>query len=221
MRRFLRTYLSGAGYNVSEAGTGEKAIGIAGKRRPDLVLLDLGLPDMDGQDVLKILREWLVAPIIVLSIRSEEMQKITALDNGADDYLTKPFDTGELLARIRLAFRHSLRRESRSDATIFDYDGLRVDFAVRQVSLDDNEVHLTPMEYKLLAALIRHHGRVLTHQFLLDDVWGPQKETEPQVLRVLMAGLRRKIEIDPANPAYIITEQGVGYRLAARRRTTN
>ena len=214
MRKFLRTFLSSEGYRLIEAGTGEEALSLASQKPPDLVILDLGLPDMDGQEVLQLLREWLRAPIIILSVRDQDTQKITALDHGADDYLTKPFSTGELMARLRVALRHSARSGG-GDSALFELDGLRVDFAARRMLVNGEEAHLTPMEYKLLATLIQFCGRVLTHQFLLAEVWGPKLEHKPQVLRVLMAGLRRKIETDPAQPRYLLTEQGVGYRLAA------
>jgi two-component system KDP operon response regulator KdpE len=214
MRKFLRTFLAGAGYRLQEAGTGQDALLLAAQRPPDVVLLDLGLPDMDGQDVLRKLREWLRAPIIILSVRDQDVQKIAALDHGADDYLTKPFSTGELLARIRVALRHAADRQSGSEAPLFESAGLKVDLASRRVFVREVEVHLTPIEYKLLAALVHHSGRVLTHQYLLKEIWGP-KVQNTQHLRVFMAGLRRKIEADPTQPRYLLTEQGVGYRLAA------
>ncbi len=214
MRKFLRTFLSSEGYRLAEAGNGQEALSLASQKPPDLVILDLGLPDMDGQEVLQLLREWLRAPIIILSIRDQDTQKIAVLDHGADDYLTKPFSTGELMARLRVAFRHSMRNAG-SDSLLYESGDLRVDFSMRRVLVRGTEVHLTPMEYKLLATLIQHSGRVLTHPFLLAEVWGPKGEQKPQVLRVLMAGLRRKIEADPAQPRYLLTEQGVGYRLAA------
>jgi two-component system, OmpR family, KDP operon response regulator KdpE len=217
MRKLLRAFLSGAGYRTCEAANGHQAIQLAAQRPPDLVILDLGLPDMDGQDVLQTLREWLSAPIIILSIRSQDVQKITALDHGADDYLTKPFSTGELLARIRVALRNAVRRDGGLDVPIYESGDLRVDLAARQVFVRDEEVHLTPIEYKLLTTLIQHCGRVLTHQYLFKEVWGPREEQRTQLLRVFMAGLRRKIEADPAQPKHLLTEQGVGYRLAVDR----
>ena len=178
------------------------------------MILDLGLPDMDGQDVLRQLREWLRAPIIVLSARDQERQKISALDGGADDYLTKPFSTGELLARIRVALRHATRLPGDSESSEFVCGGLKVDLAARRVFVDETPVKLTALEYKLLATLVRHAGKVLTHRFLLKEVWGPDQVQELHYLRVFMAALRRKIEADPAQPRYLLTEQGVGYRLA-------
>jgi two-component system, OmpR family, KDP operon response regulator KdpE len=217
MRKLLRAFLSGAGYRTAEATNGHQAIQLAAQRPPDLVILDLGLPDMDGQDVLQQLREWLSAPIIILSVRSQDVQKITALDHGADDYLTKPFSTGELLARIRVALRNAVRREGGLDVPVYESGDLRVDLGARQVFVRDEEVHLTPIEYKLLTTLIQHSGRVLTHQYLFKEVWGPSEEQRTQLLRVFMAGLRRKIEADPAQPKHLLTEQGVGYRLAVDR----
>jgi two-component system KDP operon response regulator KdpE len=219
MRKFLRAYLSGAGYRTIEAATGQQAVQIAAERRPDLVVLDLGLPDMDGQDVLKSLRDWLFAPIIILSVRNQDVQKIAALDDGANDYLTKPFSTGELLARIRAALRNAVRRDGGQDDSLYESGDLRVDLASRQVFVRGEEVHLTPIQYKLLTVLIQHCGRVLTHQYLLKEVWGPREEQRTQLLRVSMAGLRRKIEADPALPKHLLTEQGVGYRLALDRRS--
>jgi two-component system, OmpR family, KDP operon response regulator KdpE len=215
MRRFLSAFLSGAGYRIVEATNGEEAISLAAMHRPDLVILDLGLPDMDGQQVLLKLREWLTAPIIILSIRNQDVQKIAALDSGANDYLTKPFSTGELLARIRAALRQANHGNLGADSPVFKAGDLKVDFAARRVFVRDAEVHVTPIEYKLLTTLVHHANKVLTHQFLLKEVWGPKKEESTQHLRVFMAGLRRKIEIDPAQPRYVLTEQGVGYRLAA------
>lgn len=215
IRRFLRTSLDGEGYRLVEADTGQQAIRLAAQQPPDLVILDLGLPDIDGQDILRQLREWLRAPIIVLSARDQEQQKVTALDNGADDYLTKPFSTGELLARIRVALRHAARTVGDRESSTFVQGDLKVDLAARRVFVKDAELHLTPLEYKLLTTLVRHAGRVLTHQFLLKEVWGPQQARETHYLRVFMASLRRKIEADPAQPRHLITEPGVGYRLAA------
>ncbi|MCE9546758.1 MAG: response regulator [Planctomycetia bacterium] len=214
MRRFLRTFLSGSGYRIQEAGTGQQALTLAAQAPPDLVLLDLGLPDMDGQEVLRRLRQWLKAPIIILSVRDQDVQKITALDSGADDYLTKPFSSGELLARVRVALRRA-KGGSGGDPPVFESGGLKVDQTARKVSANQVEVHLTPIEYKLLVALVQHCGQVVTHHFLLQEVWGPKRALSTQHLRVFMAGLRRKIEVDPAQPRLILTEQGVGYRLVS------
>jgi two-component system KDP operon response regulator KdpE len=214
MRRFLRTFLSSAAYRVAEAGTGEEAIQSAVASPPDLVLLDLGLPDVDGQEVLRRLREWLAAPIIVLSMRDQDKQKIMALNNGADDYLTKPFSTGELLARIQVAFRHAAARQGKPASPVFSSGDLQIDFAARRVLVRGAEVRLTRLEHKLLMTMAKHAGKVLTHQFLLGEVWGPKRAEGVQHLRVFMAGLRRKIEAESARPRYLLTEQGVGYRLA-------
>jgi two-component system KDP operon response regulator KdpE len=215
IRRFLRTSLAAEGYRLVEAETGQQAIRLAAQQRPDLVILDLGLPDLDGQEVLRQLREWLTAPIIVLSARDQEQQKIAALDNGADDYLTKPFSTGELLARIRVAIRHAARAIGELESSTFEHGDLKIDLGARRVFATDSEIHLTPIEYRLLTTLIRHAGKVLTHGFLLKEVWGPHHLRETHYLRVFMASLRRKIESDPAQPRHLLTEQGVGYRLAA------
>lgn len=215
IRRFLRTSLTAEGYRLAEAETGQKAIHTASQQPPDLVILDLGLPDMEGQDVLRQLREWLKAPIIILSARDQEKQKVAALDGGADDYLTKPFSTAELLARIRVALRHAAKANTEAEAPEFTSGDLHVDLANRRVSVRGTEVHLTPLEYKLLATLVKFPGKVLTHRFLLKEVWGPHHLQENHYLRIFMASLRRKIEVDPAEPEYLITEQAVGYRLAA------
>jgi two-component system KDP operon response regulator KdpE len=215
IRRFLRASLTAEGYRLAEAENAEQALRLAALQPPELVILDLGLPDVDGQEVLRRLREWLQAPIIVLSARDQEQQKVTALDNGADDYLTKPFGTGELLARVRVALRHATQRAAGREAAVFACGELKVDLACRRVFVKEAEVHLTPIEYRLLTALVRHAGKVLTHRHLLKEVWGPHHVQETHYLRVFMASLRRKLEADPAQPRYLLTEQGVGYRLAA------
>jgi two-component system KDP operon response regulator KdpE len=215
IRKFVGAALENANFQLDEAGTAQQALQHAAQQPPDLVILDLGLPDMDGQDVIRRLREWMTAPIIVLSARDQDQQKITALDNGADDYLTKPFSTGELLARVRVALRHSNRAGGEAGITIFECADLKVDLAARRVFAGAREVHLTPIEYKLLSTLIRYAGKVLTHRQLLKEVWGPDQVHETHYLRVFMANLRRKLEFDPARPRYLLTEQGVGYRLAS------
>jgi two-component system, OmpR family, KDP operon response regulator KdpE len=212
IRRFLRASLGAAGYRLDEADSGEKALRTAARLPPDLVILDLGLPDIDGREVLRRLREWLQAPIIILSARDQEKQKVAALDGGADDYLTKPFGTDELLARIRVALRHSSRVAGEAETSPFETGHLRVDMPNRRVFARGTEVRLTPLEYKLLTTFVRFAGKVLTHRFLLNEVWGPLQQ-EPHHLRVFMATLRRKIEEDPARPKYLLTEPGVGYRL--------
>jgi len=214
IRKFLRSELS-AEYQLDEAVTASQALQHAEQSPPDLIILDLGLPDMDGQELIRKVRTWLAAPIIVLSARDQDQEKIRALDNGADDYLTKPFSTGELKARVRVALRHVDHATDDAGSNVFENGDLKVDLTARRVFVADNEIHLTPIEYKLLTTMIRHAGRVLTHRQLLEQVWGPQQVRETHYLRVFMAGLRRKIEADPARPKYLITEQGIGYRLAA------
>ncbi len=214
IRRFLRATLVSQGYRLFEAATGEDGLVEAATRQPDVVVLDLGLPDIDGLEVIRRLREWTHVPIIVLSARGQERDKIAALDVGADDYVTKPFGVGELLARLRVALRHAAASGEEGDAT-FTLGGLHVDQLRRQVFVDGKEVHLTPIEYRLLTTLVRHAGKVLTHRQLLKEVWGPPYGDQSHYLRVHMAHLRRKLEADPARPRYLLTEPGVGYRLAA------
>jgi len=214
LRRFLRASLPAQGYRIVEAATGEEALREAAARAPDLVLLDLGLPDLDGVEVTRRLREWSAAPIVVLSARDQEQDKIRALDAGADDYLTKPFGTGELLARMRVALRHA-GRGAAADEPVIVIGGLQVDLAARRVAVEAREIRLTRTEYRLLALLARHAGKVLTHRQLLKEVWGPGAVDQTHYLRVYMGQLRHKIEADPAQPRYFLTETGVGYRLAA------
>lgn len=213
MRRFLRAVLRTHGYQVVEAATAREGLRQAAGRNPEIVLLDLTLPDADGLDVTTELRRWSRVPIIVLSARGQESDKVAALDRGADDYLTKPFSLGELLARIRVALRHAAQPVDGGPEPIFESAELRVDPIRRQVFRDDVEVHLTKTEYKLLAALIRHAGRVLTHRQLLEEVWGVNAVEQTHYLRVYMAQLRHKLERDPARPRLLTTEPGVGYRL--------
>lgn len=214
IRRFLRATLTSHGYRLLEAGTAKEGLSQAMTQAPDLVLLDLGLPDMDGLEVTQRLREWTLIPIIVLSARGQERDKIAALDAGADDYLTKPFGMGELMARMRVALRQSSRASKESTDPVFAVGGLRVDLACRQVFVDDTEVHLTPLEYQLLVVLVRYAGKVVTHRQLLTDVWGPGYANETHYLRVYMGHLRHKLEAEPARPRYLLTEPGVGYRLS-------
>jgi len=213
MRRFLRITLQSHGYRLVEAATAQEGLMQATTRNPDVVLLDLGLPDLDGLEVTKRLREWTQTPIIVISAREQEQDKVKALDAGADDYLTKPFSAGELLARIRVSLRHALRQRAGRNEPVFLMDNLRVDLAQRQVFLDEREIHLTPIEYKLLTTLIRHAGKVITHRQLLTEVWGPAHADEVQYLRVYMTQLRHKLEADPARPKFLMNEPGIGYRL--------
>jgi two-component system, OmpR family, KDP operon response regulator KdpE len=200
---------------VLDAATGEAGIQLVAKANPDIVILDLGLPDMDGQEVCSRLREWTQVPIIVLSARGQERDKVSALDSGADDYMTKPFGVGELHARVRAALRHSASRASSQPEALFAREGLEVDLGARLVRVGGEEVRLTPIEYKLLAVLVRHAGMVLTHRQLLEEVWGPAYVDELHYLRVYMGQLRHKLEADPARPKLIRTESGVGYRLLA------
>jgi two-component system KDP operon response regulator KdpE len=213
MRRFLRTALASHDYRLVEAETAKEGLSAAAARNPDVILLDLGLPDRDGLDVTRELREWSTVPIIVLSARGREQDKVSALDLGADDYLTKPFSVDELLARIRVALRHAARAGATSPEPVFEAAGVRVDLARREVTRDGQPVHLTPIEYKLLAALVRHAGRVLTHRQLLNEVWGASYASQSHYIRVYMAQLRQKLEAEPARPRLILTEPGVGYRL--------
>ena len=216
MRRFLRASLGAHPFKVIEASTLKEAMTLAASHSPELVLLDLGLPDGEGVDLVRRVREWSRVPIIVLSARADEADKVTALDAGADDYLTKPFSMNELLARLRVA----LRRASTSEApeSVIEVGSLRIDLARREVTRDGSEVHLTPIEYRILAYLTRNVGRMLTHQQILAEVWGPGRAQESHYVRVHMASLRRKIERDPARPRLIVTEPGVGYRLRDRER---
>jgi two-component system KDP operon response regulator KdpE len=214
VRRFLRSSFAATDYKLLEAETGERGLSVASAQHPDLILLDLGLPDMDGTEVTRRLREWSTTPIIILSARGQDQDKVAALDAGADDYLTKPFSLPELLARIRVAARHAEQRGDKREAS-FEKDDLRVDLATRVVTLGGEEVRLTPIEYKLLATLVRKAGHVLTYQQLLKDVWGPRSVMHKQYLHVYMGHLRNKLEHDPAKPRFLVTEPGVGYRLRA------
>lgn len=214
IRRFLRPALEHEEMAVLEAETGTEALVQASTRRPDIVLLDLGLPDMGGISVLTRLREWSGAPVIILTARGEEAQKVEALDKGADDYLVKPFGVEELLARMRAALRRISQR-GLPEEPVYQSGGLRVDLNQRRVWARGAEVHLTPIEYRLLTTLIRHAGRVLTHQFLLREVWGETYVRETHYLRIFMRQLRHKLEADPARPVHLLTEAGVGYRFSA------
>ena len=213
MRTFVRLALTSHGYRVIEVDTGREALQQAAAHTPDLILLDLGLPDIDGLEVTKRLREWSATPVIVISARGQERQTVEALDAGADDYITKPFGSAELMARIRVALRHAARTAADPLSSVAMIGQVKVDLAKRQVLVGETEVHLTPIEYKLLVALIKHAGLVLTHKQLLDQVWGPGHAHQMQYLRVYMAQLRQKLEDNPAHPRYLVTEPGVGYRL--------
>ncbi|HEV7365619.1 MAG TPA: response regulator [Gemmatimonadales bacterium] len=212
MRRFLRAALGGHDYRLVEAATAKEGLAQAAGRNPDVILLDLGLPDTDGLEVTRQLREWTRTPIIVLSARGREQDKVAALDLGADDYLTKPFGVEELLARIRVALRHTSLGPGDVADPVLEVGGLKVDLAQRQVFLAGEEIHLTPTEYKLLAALVRHAGKLLTHRQLLQEVWGSNFITQNHYLRIYVMQLRQKIEPDPARPRLLLTEPGVGYR---------
>lgn len=210
IRRFLTTALSADDYEIFEAETGQDTLKMVISAHPDIIILDLGLPDMDGAEVLRRLREWSQVPVIVLSVREQETVKIAALDHGADDYLTKPFGIGELQARMRVALRRSLQS---APEPVFRVGDLEVDLALRQVLFQKQKISLTPTEYDILKCLVTHAGKVLTHRHLLREIWGPLYEEETHMLRVNISNLRKKIEPDPAQPRYIITEPGVGYRL--------
>jgi two-component system KDP operon response regulator KdpE len=213
IRRFLRVTLGSSGYQLLEATSAQEGIKHASLQHPDLIILDLTLPDGDGLDVARQLREWSQTPIIILSARNQEKDKVAALDAGADDYLTKPFGTEELLARMRVALRHAIRAAQGTDAPVFTVGDLHVDIARRQVSVGAKDVHLTPIEYKLLLMLVQNAGKVVTRRQLLHSVWGAAYTEESHYLRVYMAQLRHKLEADPTRPRYLITEPGVGYRL--------
>ncbi|THV16830.1 response regulator [Rhizobium rhizophilum] len=212
IQRFLKPSLTAAGYEVVEAATGAEALKAVATQAPDLVILDLGLPDMDGKEVIASLRGWSDVPIVILSARDRESEKIAALDLGADDYVEKPFGIGELTARIRTALRHRGRRDA--IPTVMEIDGLTIDPIRRLVSRDGEIVHLTPKEYDLLLLLSRHVGRVVTHRTLLTSVWGPAHGDDLHYLRVFIGQLRQKIERDPTQPRIVRTEPGVGYRMA-------
>jgi len=213
IRRFLRVSLSAHGYAVFEADGGQSALSAITAERPDLIILDLGLPDLDGLTVARRIREWASTPILVLSARGQERDKVAALDAGADDYVTKPFGVGEFMARMRVALRHAAGAGLGKEEALFEVGDLRIDLARRHVVLRGDEVHLTPIEYRLLATLVKYAGRVVTHRQLLREVWGPSFEAQTQYLRVHMQQLRKKLEDVPANPRYLRTEPGVGYRL--------
>jgi two-component system KDP operon response regulator KdpE len=210
IRRYLRAALSAQGFTIYEAANGQEAINAVVSHHPDLVILDLGLPDFDGIEVTRRLREWSQTPIIILSVREAENDKIAALDAGADDYLTKPFSTGELMARMRVALR---RMTNTPDEPVLQVDNLKMDVSHRLVTVDEQQVALTPTEYEILRLLLQNAGKVLTHRQLLKQVWGTAYESEMHILRVNISNLRRKIEPDPSRPHYLLTEPGVGYRI--------
>jgi two-component system, OmpR family, KDP operon response regulator KdpE len=211
IRRFVRSALEAEGWQVHEAGTQQRGLIEAGTRKPDLIVLDLGLPDGDGIALIRDVRGWSPVPIVVLSARTDEADKIAALDAGADDYLTKPFGVGELLARVRANLRRP--RGTAAEDAVFRFDNVEVDQAARIVRRDGREVHLTPIEYRLLCVLVANAGRVLTHRQLLREVWGPSHAQQTHYLRIYMGNLRQKLEADPAQPRHLLTESAVGYRL--------
>ena len=210
--RFLRSATTDAGFEVLEARTGRAGLELAASRKPDIVLLDLGLPDMDGLDVLKDLRRWTAAPVIVLSARGAESDKIAGLDSGADDYLTKPFGVEELLARVRVALRHA-ELVGRAPEPVYTHGALKIDLSARRVWTGKKEVHLSPKQYDLLALLVRHAGRVVSQGQILKEIWGGSAEATPESLRILIHQLRHRIERDPVRPRHLKTEPGIGYRL--------
>ena len=214
IQRFLTAALEAHGHSLEVAGNAADGLRLATLRQPDVIIVDLGLPDMSGLDVIARLREWFQRPILVLSARSHEDDKIAALDRGADDYLTKPFGIGELLARLRVAQRHLAGRDGASLQTRIEAGALSIDLAAHRVQRDGVDLHLTPTEYQLLTVLAKHRGKVMTHRQLLREVWGAAHVESPHYLRIYMRALRRKIEPDPARPAYLLTEVGVGYRIA-------
>jgi two-component system KDP operon response regulator KdpE len=213
IQRFLATALEAHGYTLLVASTGAQGLQLTALRQPDMLIVDLGLPDMSGLDVIQRVREWYAGPLLVLSARDRESDKVAALDLGADDYLTKPFGIGELLARLRVAARHLARRDDGKDQARIEIGDLSIDLASRRVVRASEDIHLTPIEYQLLTTLARHRGKVITHRQLLREVWGAAHVESPQYLRIYMRALRRKIEADPARPRYLLTEIGVGYRL--------
>jgi two-component system KDP operon response regulator KdpE len=213
MRKFIRLSLSAQDFRVIEASNGAEAIQQARAYTPEVVLLDLGLPDMDGLEVTKQVRQWTATPILVISARGQEESKVAALEGGADDYLTKPFGSAELVARIRVALRHAARVNGAPTSIIHIGNDIEVDLMKRIVLVRGDEVHLTPIEYKLLVALVKHAGMVVTHRSLLEQVWGPGHAHQLEYLRVYMTQLRHKLEADPARPKYLVTETGIGYRL--------
>lgn len=213
IRRLLTVMLEANGYRVLSAGSGQEGLVLAAQHQPALMILDLGLPDLPGQDVLRRLREWTQSPVIVLSVRDDEKGKVAALDGGADDYVTKPFNSDELLARVRVALRHATNRE---ETALVQAKNLVMDLAARRVTVAGVEVKLSKTEYELLRLLARHAGKVLTHRQILREVWGPGHENDTHYLRVYIAHLREKIESHPESPELILTELGVGYRFLAR-----
>lgn len=212
IRNYIKTVLTSCGYATLETGNGRTALAMIASHTPDLLLLDLGLPDQDGQEIIRDVRSWSQMPVVVVSARGHEQDKVQALDNGADDYITKPFGTDELLARIRAALRHGSMRTGKENR-VYRANGLMVDTERRIVQVDGNTIHLTQTEYRIVQLLCMHAGKVITHDYILREVWGPFSGCDTQILRVNMANIRRKLEKDPTMPEYITTEIGVGYRM--------
>ena len=217
IRNFIKTIVTSCGYAVLETGNARTALAMIASHNPDLLLLDLGLPDFDGTEVIRRLRTWSEMPVIVVSARDQDKEKVAVLDLGADDYLTKPFSASELLARIRVALRHMYKQSGVKENPVYQTGELRLDAEKRKVYLGEAEIHVTPMEYSLLLLLFKNQGKVLTTSVILREIWGAGYGQDTQALRTLTAGLRRKIEKNPAKPRYILTEIGVGYRLAEER----
>ncbi len=213
IRRFLKPYLESHDFKVIEAVNAQEGLSLASSHKPDLILLDLGLPDQDGLVVLRRLREWTQVPVIILTARGKEKEKVEGLDAGADDYLGKPFDVEELMARIRVALRHLNSIKQQGEEPVFETHDFKVDLAARIVTVRGKEVHLTPNEYGLLAFLVRHAGKVVTQKLIINEIWGPNNDDQGRSLRLYIHQLRQKMEVDPALPRYILTEPGVGYRL--------
>ena len=214
IRNFITASLKAQGFNYIETDKGNEAIALSMSYNPDLIILDLGLPDIDGLEVITKIREWSKIPIVIVSARENERQKIEALDKGADDYLTKPFGIGELLARFRVSLRHGIKSGTENEnMDNFKVKELVIDFIKRRVMINNEDIHLTPIEYKIMELLCKYSGKVLTHNFIINEIWGSSIGNETQSIRVFMASLRRKIEKDPAQPEYIYTEVGVGYKL--------
>jgi two-component system, OmpR family, KDP operon response regulator KdpE len=218
IRKLLEITLTSNHFNVSEASTGKEGLLAAANHPPDLILLDLGLPDEDGQNILKKLRQWYFSPIIILSVRNSETDIITALDNGANDYLGKPFRTGELLARIRTALRLS---QKFNNSPVFEFDSIKIDFGNRIITKDNEIIKLTVTEFSLLSMLVKNEGRVLTHSYILKEIWGKSYMEQTQYLRVFIAALRKKLEVNPNQPKFILTESGIGYRFITTNNFTD
>ncbi|BFL48759.1 DNA-binding response regulator [Lactonifactor longoviformis] len=214
---FVETVLNSRNYKVIKAYTGKEALSAITSHCPDVILLDLGLPDMDGLDIIKQVREWAETPIVVISARTQEKEKVAALDLGADDYITKPFGTDELMARIRTALRHHDKAKAGNSSEKYQVEGLEIDFGKRLVMLEGQSIHLTQIEYKLITLLAKNAGKVLTYDHIMKEIWGPYAGDDNQILRVNMANIRRKLEKNPAEPKYIFTEVGVGYRMQEDR----